>query len=427
MKDCAVRIGHDLRLCLLRTNIAVVGLMFSLAVFGCKKEPSPAEARTDMESDRTAKASSTTTAQHSEPPGDWVVVQRRALQQFTPAVGSFRARQTTSLGPQVAGRVLDVLVDVGDIVQTGQELVRLDPELFQIEVGQRSADLETSHAKARGAEETLKTLHADVQVAKAALAEAELEYNRMKSLWEKPSGETPSIPKQRYDAAFFAFEQAKARHRAAESRVSEQEAKVKEMAAGVKQAEEALRHTQERLDETIIRAPYDAIVTKRLVDPGEPVTATPITHLLEVQDIAALYLEFSLPQELLTAVRAATPVAFDTEGVDDEDGVGEIAIVFPAIDEATRSFRCRAIVQNTARKYRPGMLCRVQAVSREVLDALAIPRAALKPTATGWKATVSNDGHPVDRPVEVGLLTDEWAEIKDGLREGDKVLLTRTR
>ncbi|GMU82405.1 MAG: hypothetical protein AMXMBFR47_22760 [Planctomycetota bacterium] len=427
MKDCAVRIERDLRRCLLRTNIAVVGLVFSLAVFGCKKAPPPAAARTDSESDRTVQASTATTAQNPEPPGEWGVVQRRTLQQFTPAVGSFRARQTTSLGPQVAGRVLDVLVDVGVIVQTGQELVRLDPELFQIEVEQRSADLETSHAKAKGAEETLKTLHADVQVAKAALAEAELEHNRMKNLWEKPSGETPSIPKQRYDIAFFALEQAKARHRAAESRVSEQEAKVKEMEAGVKQAEEAVRHAQERLDETIIRAPYHAIVTKRLVDPGEPVTATPITRLLEVQDIARLYLEFSLPQELLSVVRTGTPVTFGAEGVDSAESSGEVATVFPAIDEATRSFRCRTIVENTNQRFRPGMLCRVQVISREAPDALAVPRAALRSAASGWKVIVSNDGHPVERIVQIGLLTDEWAEVKDGLRDGDKVLLPSGR
>ena len=226
---------------------------------------------------------------------------------------------------------------------------------------------------------------------------------------------------------FFAFEKSKARHRAAESRVGEQEAEVKEMAAGVKQAEEALRHTQQRLDETTIRAPYHAIVTKRLVDPGEPVTATPVTHLLEVQDIATLYLEFSLPQELLSLVRTGTPLTFAAEGVAGAESSGEVATIFPAIDEATRSFRCRTIVENTNQTFRPGMLCRVQVVSREAPDALAVPRAALRSAASGWKVIVSNDGHSVERTVQVGLLTDEWAEIKEGLREGDKVLLASGR
>lgn len=100
---------------------------------------------------------------------------RGTIRQLVPAVGSFRARQTTRLGAQVSGRVLAVLVDVGERLKKDQELIRLDPALFQIERAQREAELEA---------------------AKVALAEAELNYTRMKNLWEKPEGGTTIYPQE---------------------------------------------------------------------------------------------------------------------------------------------------------------------------------------------------------------------------------------
>lgn len=389
--------------------------------------PTGCDSKNPEQAKAPASTAPTSTTQNDPrmPAGHWVDVSRRAVRQSTSAVGSFRARQTTMLGSQVSGRVQDVLVDVGDAVRSGQELVKLDPTFFAIEVEQREADAQAAEVKLAGGSETLKAIEAEVQVAQTAVAEAELEHTRMKNLWEKPPGETPSIPKQRYDAARFAFEQAQARLKAAQSRVAEQAAKLREHEAGVKQAGEALRYARERLDETIIRAPYDAIVARRLVDPGEPVTATPVTHLLEVQEVGTLYLEYSLPQEMLASVKPGTPLTFDAEGVteDGDETQATISVVYPTLDESTRSFRCRSIVTNPQLTFRPGMLARAEVVTGESKGALAVPRQALKRSSRGWAVMVSNDGHAVERYIEIGAMDGTWAEIRSGLAEGDRVLV----
>lgn len=410
-----------------RSAAPVIGLAaLVLLAPGCRKPPDNASAQPGP---APASAPAGASAASSPVQGTWVDVRRETIRQYTPAVGSFRARQMTLLGPQVAGRVQEVLVNVGDVLRAGQELVRLDPTFFEIEVKQRQADLEAATVKVQWTRETLTTLKADVEVARSVLAEAELEYTRMKNLWEKPSGETPSIPKQRFDAALFAYRQAQARLDAAQSRVGEQEARINEMTVGITQAEETVRYAQQRLKETTIRAPYDAVLVRRIVDPGEPVTATPVSHLLEIQEIGTLYLEFSLPQELLARVRTGTAIRFDAEGVDENQGENKAAIdvVFPTLDEATRSFRCRAVIPNPNGILRPGLLARVEAVTGEAADALVVPRQALRETARGWTVLISNDGHPVERPVEVGLVNDQWAEIRAGLSEGDRVLLPSAR
>ncbi len=308
-----------------------------------------------------------------------VAVRRGTLRSFTPAIGSFRAHQKTQLGSQVSGRVQEVLVDVGDIVRAGQVLVRIDPVFFQIEVAQRQADLEA---------------------AKVTRTDAELNFTRMRNLWEKPEGGAPSIPQKSYDDSKAHLDEAAARER---------------------QAEQALQYAGGRLKETEIRAPYDAVVTARMVDPGEPVTSAPIVYLVEVQEVARLDLEFSLPQEMLSRIQPGTAVGFDVEGVEGIAGEGPIERVYPTVDEATRSFRCRVLVDNGAGRYRPGLLARVR-VAREAREGvLILPETALTPVAGGWEVVLDNEKKE-HRAIRVGLETEEEVEVLEGLSEGERVM-----
>lgn len=356
--------------------------------------------------------------------GTWVEVLPRTLRDEVPAMGSFRARRTTRVGPEVSGEVVEVLVDVGDLVEPEQPLARLDATFFEIEAAQRRADTDGARARLTSVEQGVETALADVDLAVAALAEADLSLERMKNLWEKPDGQAPSIPKSRYDAAVFGQREAAARVRSGQSRVAEARARLVEATVAVTQSGEALRYTEERLGRAVIRAPFAGVVTRRLVDPGEPVTATPVTHLLEVQEVSTLYLEFSLPQELLAAARKGTPVRLEVEGLAERQRDEEIAVVFPTVDETTRSFRCRVEVDNAQGHLSPGLLARVWVTVRSLTDALVVPRAALAADDHGWSVQVQDaSGQSTSRAVTLGLVTEREAQVVAGLSPGERVLV----
>jgi membrane fusion protein (multidrug efflux system) len=313
-------------------------------------------------------------------PGRWVPVERGTVYDLIGAVSTFRARQTTKLGSQVAGRVQEVLVDVGDTVKKGQEMVRLERNFFEIEVDQRKAELEQ---------------------AKIGLAEVKLKLDRAKELWG--TGDAAVISRQQVDDAQSAYNISQAR---------------------VKKFEQDLRFAQERLKETVIRAPYDAVVSQRLVDPGEPIQAMFVTTLLEVQEISTLELLFAMPQERLREVHTGMLVLFRVQGIEGFTGQGVLETVYPQVDEASRSFRCRVLVKNDDLKLRPGLLGEVGVVRREIKDALVVPRQALTQTSRGYRVQVQQDGVALDRDVEVGVISLlDTAEIKSGLQEGELVLI----
>jgi membrane fusion protein (multidrug efflux system) len=118
-----------------------------------------------------------------------------------------------------------------------------------------------------------------------------------------------------------------------------------------------------------------------------------------------------------------TPLEFAVEGVPDGAGEATVALVYPAIDDATRSLRCRAIIGNETQKYRPGLLVRVNVVLQEVKDALVVPRTALAQTAGGWRVQVAAEGQAVSKAVRVGLVTEKYVQILGGLQEGEQVLV----
>jgi len=361
------------------SSLRWVPLVAAALVAGCGERGAPAA---------PATSHAATPAPAAESPaglpaegGTWIDARAGGLAREVPAIGSFRARQTTRVGAQVSGRVEEVLVDVGDTVRKGQDLVKLDPALFRLDAAQREAELEAS---------------------RAGLEEARLHSERMRKLWEKPAGEEPSISRRQYDDAKTRLDGAAAR---------------------VKQAEAALGYAKQKLDETTIRAPFDGTVTQRFVDPGEPVTSMPITQLVEIQETGVLELDFSLPQELLAQLRPGTPVAYEAEGVPGA-GAGTIAVVFPALDESTRSVKCRVLAENAAGRLRPGLLVKVRVRLPGRADAVVVPRRALErdPSGGGWQVRVSTEsGAPVARPVKAGATTDAEAEIHDGLRTGEKV------
>lgn len=230
-------------------------------------------------------------------------------------VGTLCPSAKSVLSSQVVGRVEEVYVDVGDSVQKGQPLLELDRELFEIDVSEKKSALDLANVE---------------------LADSERDLLRMKKLWEKPAGETPSIPQKKYEEAHSRFEKAKAL---------------------VAQAEADLRRVQNRLNEAVIKSPFDAVITQRFVDPGKTASG-PDSAMLEVQAIDPLYLEFSVSQSQSATLSPGRPIAF---GMDGSEKMTEAVIdrIYPSLDESTRSVKCRAIIPNAEGRLRPGSLIKI--------------------------------------------------------------------
>lgn len=235
-------------------------------------------------------------------------------------IGTLCPNASSKIGSQVSGRIEEIEIEVGDHVQKGQTLAILDRTLLEIDLNQKVATLES---------------------AKIEFDDAETNFQRMKKLWEKPAGEVPSISQKRFEDASMRLQQA---------------------AVQITQGQEAVKRAEYALNEASIKAPFQGIITKKFISAGETVATVPSTDIVEIQSIHPLYLEFAIPQSFLNWVTPGTNLAFEVEGGGVAKKEAAIALVYPKVDENTRSVKCRAVIDNGDFKLRPGSLVKVEIV-----------------------------------------------------------------
>jgi membrane fusion protein, multidrug efflux system len=222
----------------------------------------------------------------------------------------------TTVGSIVCGRVASVFVDVGARVKKGDPLVALETTFYDIALSQAKCALE---------------------VAKLELQDSERNFERMKKLFQKPEGAPPSISQKRFEDATLRYDQA---------------------VSNLALAEERLKYAKANLNETIIRAPYSGVISKRYIHPGEPVTSAPVTELLEISSDSSPYAEFNLPQSLFPLPKNI-PVSIYLDGAPSELHA-TIDLISPEIDAKTRSAICRAYLNDAPFECKPGALVRVE-------------------------------------------------------------------
>jgi membrane fusion protein, multidrug efflux system len=232
-------------------------------------------------------------------------------------IGSVYPSSKIVIGSQVPGRVQEIWVDVSEEVKQGQPLLKLDSTFFEIEVALKQAALDSAR------------LH---------LIDSEKDFLRMQRLWGKAEGQAPSISLKKFEEASSKYQQS---------------------LIAVRQNEENLKKAKVDLDETLIRAPFDGIITQRLIDKGELVSSMPSKELFKIQSIDPVYLEFSIPQSILARVQVGSPLLFEIEGTAEKIYTSKIDLLYPQLDEATRSLRCRSIIENKNKNILPGSLAKI--------------------------------------------------------------------
>src|SRR5881397_548100 len=98
--------------------------------------------------------------------------ERGPLTAAVSATGTLNAVVTVQVGSQVSGQIKELFVDFNSLVEKGQVIARIDPQIFETQVNQARADLEVAKAAVLNQTATLEKAHADVENARAALAQA---------------------------------------------------------------------------------------------------------------------------------------------------------------------------------------------------------------------------------------------------------------
>lgn len=300
-----------------------------------------------------------------------VTVQPTGLREAVDFAGQLDAEEAVTIRPETAGIVESIEFAEGQDVRGGQVLFRLRDH------------------------EQRALLHA----AQAALVLAERTHTRAASLRKQGV-----LAIEDYDRAVAELERARA----------------------------AVEVAEVDLERTVIRAPFDGVVGRRYVSPGDHVrggggTGADGTGLVDVDAVENLQLLFSVPERAIPRMRVGIPLEVSVTPYPGERFVGTVNFVAPAVDPRNRRVLVKARIPNAARRLRPGLSATVHLEIGHRPDALVVPESALVYDAGGsfvWRVT--EEGTAARVPVEIGTRQDGKAEIVAGLGAGDRIVAAGT-
>ncbi len=290
---------------------------------------------------------------------------QREVAAGTMFVGTVEPRYQAAIGTAVAGRVIEVLVDEGDAVREGQELVKLLTDTYELELATARAELdfrqqELLELKNGTRPEELAQAEATVRSAEALMKYQTRRRGRLQELVKDRA--TSEVEFDEAVSAAVVAEQL-IKQRLAELQLKQagpRVEKIAQAAARVAMQEAVVAKLEDQIKKHTIISRFDGYVTKRMVERGQWVNqgdpAVEVVALAEVDVVVAL------SEEFIAYVKIGETAPVFVASAPDEMLEGTIVSVVPMADPRSRTFPVKIRVKNKMLKnglaLRAGMLAR---------------------------------------------------------------------
>ncbi len=311
-------------------------------------------------------------------------VTRADVPVYLNAVGTIKALNTVTVRPQVDGKLLSVNFREGDDVKKGDVLAKIDPVIYQAQLGQ---------AVAKKAQD------------EAQLANSKIDLERYEKL-----AATAAINKQQADT---------------------QRALVAQNTALVQADQAAIDNAQAMLSYTTITAPLDGRTGIRMVDEGNIVhaadTNSAIVVMTQLHPISVL---FNLPQQDLSQVNAAFekgPLNVEAQRSDNDVVIdrGVLRVVDNQVDQTTGTVKLKAEFPNTNLQLWPGQFVNIRLLIDTLKQVTVIPTGAVQRGPNGtFVYVIKDDDSAAMRPIVVQKQDETQTVVKSGVEPNERVVTT---
>lgn len=373
-------------------------------------------------------------------------VEKRTIIEMVSANGKIQPEKDIKISPYISGEVIELYVKEGDQVKKGDLLAKIDPEIYRANYDRMMAMLNSQKAGESNAQ-------ARVAQVEAQFRNAELSFNRSKTLWEQKV-----ISDADFDAAKSSYEVAKAEKDAAFQ-------SLKSSQYGVESAEASLKEAKENLFKTTIISPSDGTVSKLSVEIGERVTGASQfsagTEIMRIANLQSMEVNVEVNENDIVRVSLFDTCQIEVDAYLDKKFKGIVTEISTSAntsgvsaDQITNfNVKIRILPESytdmidTASAirspFRPGMSATVDIQTETVYNILAVPIQSVT-TRSDTTGTVKEedanidlaatkdevkeyiflvkDGKALLQEVKTGIQDITYIEVKSGVEEGQEVI-----
>jgi multidrug efflux pump subunit AcrA (membrane-fusion protein) len=347
----------------------------------------------------------------------------RQLPRYIEATGSLAADEQTDVAPTVAGRVVEIGVDLGSYVQAGQVLARLDDADARLRLQQLEAQLAQAQASVRQAEERIGLRAgqkfdpanvAEVGAARAALNLAETQLKRYEKLIE-----TGDVSRSNYDQQKAQRDQLRQQYEAALAQANQSYAAVQTARAAAQAAQSQVEQARKAVRDVVVVSPISGFVSDRPADVGEYVSTS--SKIATVVRTNPLRVRIDIPEQAIASVREGQSVSVATSAYPDQNFAGRVARISPNVSQQSRTMTVEAEVENSGGLLRPGQFATIRILLPQTDPATLVPARAVRREGDTSRVYVIQEGVARERLVQIGQTEGDLVEVKGGVSEGDAV------
>ena len=334
-------------------------------------------------------------------------VKRGKIAQTVSATGEIAATNLVDVGAQVSGQIKKMHVKIGDVVKEGDLIAEIDNVTQVNEVNTRKAQLQTYQAQLESAQVALKI--------------AQRKYSRYKSL-----ASADAVSKEEFEAT--------------EDSLATNRAKIKELQSSIRQTQIAINTAEKDLGYTRITAPSAGTVVSLVVEQGQTINASQTSPtVVQIADLTSMTNKMQIAEGDATKVKAGQTVNFTILSEPDAPIRAKLDSIDPGLTTMSQGsyskstdttsnaiyYYARATVPNPEGKLAIGMTTQNTVEIASADNVLMVPTVAIK-TKDGKKfvRVLGANNQASDREIQTGLKDSMNTEVKSGLNEGEKVVMS---
>lgn len=300
-------------------------------------------------------------------------VVQKPLKPFIESIGTLNPFEEVTVSAEIEGVIRSVKVEEGSQVSKGMLLAAIDDSDYSLEV---------------------KRADAVFKQAEATLENTKLEFKRKDVLYKEEL-----VTKQQYDDVT--------------TRLSLAEAEVE-------RAKASLSLARLKLSKTKITSPLACVIKEKRVSAGDFVrNGTPLFIIIQPNP---LKLRFTVPEKDVGRLRVNQEVMLRVDGFAEAEFKGRVNIVFPNVEEKTRTLQVEALVPNNNGLLKPGLFAKVILYTAGERDTIVVPVTALLYEGEKVRVFVTEGDRAKERVVKLGSKYGEFMEIIEGIKTGEKVV-----
>ena len=310
---------------------------------------------------------------------------------------------------EVSGVIKNLNIEESKHVKEGEELLVLNDEEYRLELDKAKA----SHLKtlsellvekrfAGPGESTLESDQKKIQKVRD-------DYDKARELYQDGK-----MKREEFEKAGKDFETALIE-------LGEKKDEILAAAKGLTQAEIAVKEAQMRIEKTKIRAPFSGIVCDIKVLPQERVTAN--QELFTIVNISEIQVRARVLESEVGKIKVDREADLRFSAYPEKVFEGRVKAISPIVNPDDKTCSVIIDVSNPAEEIKPGMHAEVEIAAEIYKNRLLVPQEAILVRGGRKLVFAVEEGLAKWRYIDVGLENEDYAEILDGVKEGELVCI----